>query len=161
MKKILFIRHAKAEELSSEISDFERSLTLKGKAISRLVAKRLMEKEVTPGVIITSPAFRALETAIIFAEEYGIKPDNILLNSNVYYKMNFLSLPELLSLVSEENDTITLVGHNPSLTEVADILSREGCDFLPKCGIACISFRISTWSEVRRNTGRLDYILKP
>ena len=32
MKKIVFVRHGRAEDPSSEITDFERSLTLKGKA---------------------------------------------------------------------------------------------------------------------------------
>jgi phosphohistidine phosphatase len=161
MKKILFIRHAKAEEMTADISDFERSLTEKGKIISKVMAQRLKEKEVSLGVIITSPAFRALETAIIFAGEYGIKPDDLILNSNVYYKMNLQNFPTLLSLISEENNTITMVGHNPSLTEIADILSKEGCDFLSKCGIACISFNVMTWSEIRRNSGKLEYFLKP
>ncbi|HEX7493785.1 MAG TPA: histidine phosphatase family protein, partial [Bacteroidales bacterium] len=67
MKKLIFIRHGKAEDPVHEISDFERSLTLKGKIISRLMAQRLMEKEKSPGIIVTSPAFRALETAFIFA----------------------------------------------------------------------------------------------
>ena len=58
MKRLIFIRHGKAEDGSSEISDFERSLTLKGKVISRLMAHKLMEKEKSPGIIVTSPAFR-------------------------------------------------------------------------------------------------------
>ena len=161
MKRIIFIRHAKAEEPTSEITDFERSLTMKGKIISKQMANLLMDKGAIPGVILTSPAFRAAETAIIFAEEYGIRTDSIILNDNIYYRMNFTNLPVLLSLVSEEVDTIAIVGHNPSLTEVADNLSREGCDFLPKCGIASIKFNVSTWSEVRRNSGRLEYLLKP
>ena len=89
MKKLIFIRHGRAEDPAPEISDFERSLTLKGKSISKLMAHKLHEKENTPGVLITSPAFRALETAIIFAEEFGIKSETIILNSDLYYKMNF------------------------------------------------------------------------
>ncbi len=41
MKKLIFVRHGKAEDESPEISDFERSLTLKGKVISRLMAQKL------------------------------------------------------------------------------------------------------------------------
>ena len=54
MKRLIFIRHGKAEDDSPEISDFERSLTLKGKVISRLMARKLMEKEKSPGVLLTS-----------------------------------------------------------------------------------------------------------
>ncbi len=81
MKKIIFVRHGRAEDQASEFSDFERSLTTRGKVISKQMAKWFREKESKPGILISSPAFRALETAIIFAEEYGIKPDNIIMDS--------------------------------------------------------------------------------
>jgi len=161
MKKLIFIRHGRAEDPAPEISDFERSLTLKGKIISKLMARKLREKENSPGIMITSPAFRALETAFIFAEEFGIEPENIIINSNLYYKMNFHSLQEFLSLVSEDDDTITMFGHNPSFTEITESLCKEGCDFMPKCGVISISFNIRTWSEIRHNTGKMEYFLKP
>ena len=64
MKKIIFVRHGKAEEPCDGFADFERSLTERGKNISRLMASKLKEIEKDPGIIITSPAFRALETAL-------------------------------------------------------------------------------------------------
>ncbi|MEI6049961.1 MAG: histidine phosphatase family protein [Bacteroidota bacterium] len=159
MKKLIFIRHGRAEEQSAEISDFERSLTLKGKTIAKEMARKFREKENSPGNIITSPAFRALETAIIFAEEFGIEPEKIIINSNLYYKMDIHYLYELLSHVSEDTESITLFGHNPSFTEMANSLSKEGCDFMTKCGVVGICFNVSTWAEVRHNTGKVEYYL--
>lgn len=161
MKRLIFVRHGKAEDGSSEISDFERSLTLKGKVISGLMAQRLMEKEKSPGTFVTSPAFRALETALIFAGEFGINADDVIINSNIYYKMSYQNLPAVLSNINEDTETITLFGHNPSFTQIANTLCKEGCDLIPKCGIVCISFRIMTWSEIGRNNGKMEYFLKP
>lgn len=161
MKRLIFVRHGKAEDESHEISDFERSLTLKGKVVSRLMARELLEKEKSPGIIMTSPAFRALETALIFAEEFGIRYEDIILNNNIYNKMSFQILPAILSSINEEAVTLTLFGHNPSFTQIANILSREGCDFIPKSGIVCITFNITTWSEIGRNNGKMEYFLKP
>lgn len=161
MKKLIFIRHGKAEDPVHEISDFERSLTLKGKIISRLMAQRLMEKEKSPGIIVTSPAFRALETAFIFAGEFGIDTENIIVNSALYYKMNLQNLPGILAGINQAFETLTMFGHNPSFTQMANSLSREGCDFVPKNGIACISFNISTWSEIGPGIGKMEYFLKP
>ncbi len=161
MKKLIFIRHGRAEDPVPELSDFERSLTTKGKIITRLMARKLTEKENSPGVLITSPAFRALETAFIFAEEFRIKPEKIIINSNLYYKMNFKYLPEILSLISEETDSVMLFGHNPSFTEISDSLCKDGCDFMPKSGVIGISFNIKTWSDVSRNSGKTEYFLKP
>jgi phosphohistidine phosphatase len=161
MKKIIFIRHGKAEDESSGISDFERSLTLKGKVTSGLMARKLVEKEKSPGIIITSPAFRALETALIFAGEYGISADNIIMNSNIYYKMSLQNLLAILSGINEDEQIVTLFGHNPSFTQIANSLSNEGCDLVPKSGIVCISFNILTWSDISRNNGKMEYFLKP
>jgi phosphohistidine phosphatase len=161
MKRIILVRHGKAEDESSEISDFERSLTLKGKVVAGIMARKLLQKEKSLGVVLTSPAFRAFETALIFAREFGISTDEVLLNSNLYFKMGYRNLPELLSTIDEETETVSLFGHNPSLTEIANILSQEGCDYLPKTAIICISFKIMTWSEIDRNEGKTEYFLKP
>jgi len=161
MKKLIFVRHGRAEDPAPEISDFERSLTIKGKVISKNMARLLVKTEKSPGIIITSPAFRALETAIIFAGEFGIDPHKIIINSNLYYKMNFNILHEILAEAGEETETVILFGHNPSFTEIADRLCKGGCEFLPKCGIAGISLNIKSWQEIKLNSGKLEYFLKP
>src|SRR5450759_3705589 len=128
MKKLIFVRHGKAEAETSDFSDFERSLTGKGKIVATQMAGRLLEKEKSLGVLISSPAFRALETALIFSREFGISADKVILNSNIYFKMSYRNLPAILSTIDEETETVTMFGHNPSFTEIADSLSREGCD---------------------------------
>ncbi len=161
MKKLIFVRHSKAEEPTLAISDFERSLTIKGKSLANAMAIRLKEKENSAGVIMTSPAFRAVETALIFAGVFRIPSEEILFAGNIYYKLNLKTLQEDLSRIREEVETVTLFGHNPSFTELANELSKEGCNFIQKCGIVGIKFKVSTWSELTRNSGDIDYHLKP
>jgi phosphohistidine phosphatase len=161
MKKLIFIRHARAEEQESGITDFERSLTLKGKMISHGMARRFREKENDPGLFISSPAFRALETALIFAGEAGIRPEDIKVDSNLYFKTDLRHFLEFLKTIPEETDTITLFGHNPSFTEIADRLSRDGCEFLTKTSIVCISFPVKSWSDLKAASGKQEYFLKP
>ena len=161
MKKLIFVRHGKAEDPAAEISDFERSLAIKGKTISRQIARDLKEIEHSPGILITSPAFRALETAIIFSQEFGIQQEKIILNSGLYHKMNFNYLHEILSVINEDSDSVTFFGHNPSFTEMAGVLCRGGCDFIPKSGVIGISFNITRWQEIKRNSGKIEYFLKP
>jgi phosphohistidine phosphatase len=161
MKKLILVRHGKAEDPTSGISDFERSLTLKGKIISRLMARKLKEKEKSSIIIISSPAFRAIETALIFALEFGVEPDKIIVNSTLYYKMNLRYLPEILSVAGENRDTVMMFGHNPSFTEIANILCAEGCDFIPKSGVVGVGLDILTWQEIRQKSGKQEYHLKP
>jgi len=161
MKKLIFIRHSRAEDQAPEITDFERSLTIKGKVISREMAVKLREKEADPGVFITSPAFRALETAFIFAAEFRIKHDNILTDSSLYHKSDIKHLLETLKRTGNDIDTLTIFGHNPAITEIPDRLSESGCEFMTKTSIVCLSFQVNSWSEIRPDSGKLEYFLKP
>jgi phosphohistidine phosphatase len=161
MKKIIFVRHGRAEDDSPDIPDFERSLTSKGKNITRLMAGKLKEKVKDIGVIITSPAFRAIETALIFAGEYGIDAEKIVIHSDLYFRLDEKSFIGILKSIEEDVNTISLFGHNPSFTELAGYFCKESCDVVPKSGVVCLSFNVKTWSEVKRNTGNPDLILKP
>jgi phosphohistidine phosphatase len=125
------------------------------------MAAKLKKTEDSPGLMITSPAFRALETAIIFASEYGIKPEMISMKSDLYFKSNFHSLQGILTEAGDDNDSITLFGHNPAFTEIPTGLTRGGCDYVPKSGVVCISFKINKWSELKQNSGKLEYFLRP
>jgi phosphohistidine phosphatase len=161
MKKLILVRHGKAEDSVSGISDYERSLTQKGKIISRLMAKKLREIEKSPVTIITSPAFRAIETALIFAFEFGIKPEKMVLNSDIYYKMNLRHLADILTIAGEKCNTVMLFGHNPAFTEIANSLGNESCDFMPKSAVVVLSFDVNTWPEIRQGSGKQLCFLKP
>ena len=125
------------------------------------MAGKLKEKEKDIGIIITSPAFRAIETALIFAGEYGIDAEKIVIKSNLYFKIDEKSFIDILKSIDEDVNTITLFGHNPSFTELAGYFCREAFDVVPKSGIVCLSFNVKTWSEVKCNTGNPDLVLKP
>ncbi len=81
--------------------------------------KLFLKKEDSPGLIISSPAFRALETALIFAGEAGSDYDKIVLSSDLYFNTNLLKLLKTISAVSDDVKTITLFGHNPSFSDMS------------------------------------------
>lgn len=163
MKKLIFVRHAKAEpeEKIPGLTDFERSLTPTGKKIAKQMAKVMLKKESSPGLILTSPAFRAYETALIFAAEAGSVYDKVVLVSSLYYNSNTDNLLKILSGIGNDIETITLFGHNPSFTDMPDRLSKTGCGPVPKTGIVCLSFETDKWAEVTKGSGQMEYFLKP
>ena len=159
MKKLIFVRHSKAEDPTFDISDFERSLTTKGKYIANAMALQLKEKEPSIGVVISSPAFRAIETALIFSGIYRIPSCSIIMEDDIYYSFNFQTLRKILSKIDE--DTVTFFGHNPSFTELAAVLSAGECNFIPKCGIVTITFSVNLWEEINQKTKNAVYQLRP
>lgn len=161
MKRLIFVRHGRAEKDVSFIPDFERSLTDEGKSTSSKMAVILKEQLEDRALIITSPAFRAYETALIFARILGYDPDNVILKNKLYHPATLNSFAEVIETQDNNINTIILFGHNPSFTEIPDRLSKNGCDFLPKSGIVCISFRTGTWKGIVREKGNIEYFLKP
>jgi phosphohistidine phosphatase len=145
MKKIIFVRHGKAEEPAPEFPDFERSLTVKGKTVTRLMAQKLKERE----------------TALIFAGVYAVPPEKIVINSDLYFSIDKNSFMDILRNIEEDVETVTLFGHNPSFTELPGLLGKESIDVMPKSGIICLSFKTRTWSGINHNTGVTEYFLKP
>lgn len=161
MKRLIFVRHGKAEDGSLNSIDFERSLTAKGKDVSRKMAARLREKIKDPGVLVTSPAFRAIETALIFASEYEINPEKIRISSDIYYRFNEKTILNILRDIDEDVVTVTLFGHNPSFTELSDYFSGEACFNIPKSGIISLRFNTSTWSGIKPGKGEPELFYKP
>ncbi len=161
MKKIIFVRHARAEECSSSFSDFERSLTGNGKKTSEKMAMKLLEKEKDDLLFITSPAFRAYETAVIFARTMESDPDRIILRNELYSKATLNSFAAIFDELDDGIRSVIMFGHNPSFTEIPDRLSKSGCDFVPKTGIVCLTFLTNTWTGIMRERGTLEYFLKP
>ena len=161
MKKLIFIRHGKAEEQPGEISDFERSLTLKGKIQSKLMAQLLRSHEKNIGLIITSPAFRAIETAIIFAREFGSNPDAMNISSDLYFNLEPGEYISFFSARSEEYDTMTLFGHDFLISEMAAFFAEDETEVLPKSGVLCLTFNADKWSSLLKASGKTAYFLNP
>lgn len=161
MKRLIFVRHGRAEEASALFPDFERSLSIKGKVVSEQMANLLAEKENNHGIFISSPAFRAYETALIFARVFKVNADDIIIRSSLYSHGSLSTFTELIEKLPDEISTIYLFGHNPAFTEIPDRLSKGGCDFMPKSGIVCLSFKTDAWNGIIHEKGKIEYFLKP
>ncbi len=161
MKRLVFVRHGKAEDPSGNISDYERSLTIKGKMVSRTMAGRFRERGIPLAQFISSPAFRALETALIFADEIGINPSAIKLDNNLYFHPGVSRILLVINKIPDSVDTIILFGHNPSFTDLSDLLSRDGSGFIPKAGVVSLTFQTEVWSDIKFGSGEVEFFLKP
>ncbi len=160
-RKLIFIRHGKAEEQVPEISDFERSLTAKGKQQSRQMAGILKSREQQLGAVISSPAFRALETALIFCSEFDVSPGKIELCPDLYFELDHEDFIPFIRRQNDDNQVITLFGHNPLITEMASFFAADEPEVLPKTGIFCVSFDAPRWSDIEPESGTTEYFLVP
>ena len=65
-RRLSLIRHANAEH-DSDVRDFERPLSRKGRSEADEMARRFLERGLNPDLILVSAAVRTRETAEIFA----------------------------------------------------------------------------------------------
>jgi phosphohistidine phosphatase len=161
IKKVILVRHSHAEDQSNQFPDLLRSLTVKGKRHSRLMANILKSKEEDPGLMITSPAFRAYETALIFSEVYALDSDRIRLCKELYSGMDNNDIISFFRDQSDDVSTVTIFGHNSLISDMAGILSADGAETLPKTGIISLSFMSDKWNLLKPGTGNINYFLKP
>ncbi len=111
---LILWRHAQAEDPRFDQDDLARQLTAKGKKQARLMAAWLTPRLPAKVRIISSPALRTSQTADALALPYtvidDIAPD--------------ASLEALLQVLRRQNgeDTVLLVGHQPTLGQLAATL---------------------------------------
>lgn len=160
MKRLTLLRHAKTETQHSGQEDWDRELEPRGQKDAPEMARRLRERKLKPGRIITSPAVRALATANIFAKELHLPASKLVQDERLY-----LASPKVLREVVRElggaDAHLMIVGHNPGLTEFADRLSAEReVDNMPTCAIYTLEFELDDWSGLEWDSGvnaELDY----
>ncbi len=159
MKFLYLIRHAQAEEYSKSGSDFDRALTVKGESDAELIGIKLREMGIKPQHFVTSPAARALQTAVLICEELQQKKPALVKDTRIYNA----STGDLLEVINEQDEkykSIALFGHNPGFYEIANILSDTEVHKFPKAGVIALAFAVP-WKKIASNTGMLQFSISP
>lgn len=156
MKKLLLIRHAKAEhEIKS--SDYERPLTEKGIMDATIMAQRLVAEDIKPALIIASPALRTHTTANIFSEHllsHEIETDRKI------YDASENTLLRIINHLPEDRDFVAIVGHNPGISQILYYLTGKIKD-VPTGAVALVEFDMEEWQAVSMEMGELTYYDEP
>jgi len=116
-------------------------------------------QNICPDLILSSLAFRAQLTADNLATKIGY-------THRIHYMEElYLVRPEtimnILSLQDDQYNSIFLIGHNPELTEFANILIKDNFSKLPTLGILAINLDIESWNEITDTQGEVDFFIYP
>lgn len=160
MKQLTIVRHAKSSWNLSELEDFYRPLNARGVKNAFSIGEALKARGLYPELIVTSPAVRAINTAIIIAKKLDFPQQRIQSNDRIY-EASAEHIFQILSNLEDSNGHVMLFGHNPSLTNLINRLQPQMLDNLPTCGVYCIDLPIASWSEVRQAKGEVVFTLFP
>ena len=123
--KLIVVRHAAAVERSSDISEETRFLTTEGRVFFRKTARTMLKNGVDPGLVLTSPLLRAVQTADILAETLAYSGPLVVRNE-LRPGFDMKSLDKLLDDYGSV-DELVIVGHEPDMSVlVAFLTSRPG-----------------------------------
>ena len=149
--KILHIvRHAKSSWDYENISDLDRPLKSKGIISACEMARRMKSKNILPSLIITSPANRALHTAIIFARVIELSFNQFRIDPEIYGS-DVDDLYRMIKSLDNEFHSVMIFGHNPEFTNLANFFAREPIDEVPTCGVVSIFFNTDKWQEISKD----------
>ncbi len=111
------------------------------------MAQRFRQRQGKIDCIISSPATRARSTASLMAEQLKFPVADIISNPELYFAGTAMFLKSA-SQVDDSCQTAMLVGHNPAITEFANMMANSEIDNIPTCGLVELSLPIQHWSEV-------------
>ncbi len=154
MKTIFLIRHAKSDWSIPGLADADRPLNQRGYADAHRVGRLLAKEKKESLVLVSSPAIRALSTAMIIAKEINYHPNKIQIHTELY-EADAGDYESVISLIDDKFVTAFIFGHNPTISEVVAKLSGTNAVELPTCAVSVIDFSMKEWGEIPGNTGHL------
>ncbi len=149
---LILVRHAQAEQTTG-VQDFDRELTAEGQRDARHIGRWMTAQFQHLDTIISSNAKRAMNTAEIITEEF--RQNHVIKPSEEVYEASVRTLLETVNAVDPKFQNILLVGHNPSISYLAEYLTGSPLNGMAPGSAAVISFENLKWSEVSEKSGTL------
>jgi len=153
MKKLFLVRHSNTEKYSETNRDIDRKLTSEGMKIASLLGKYLKDEGVIPDAIISSSAQRAQLTAELAATQLGFDIDNLQIVESLY-EASIRGFVEFLKNLYQSYNTVLVVGHNPTITYVADFLSNVEISGMSPGAVVQINFELDSWGLLDKGLGQ-------
>lgn len=149
LKRLSLVRHANAEH-DSDVRDFERPLSRKGRGEAEEMAKRFLDRGRVPDLVMVSAATRTRETAEIFARVLGV-PSRLLQPDDSLYLADGEQILSCIRATGPRVAHLMVIGHNPGISAAAISLAPEAISTdLPTCGMLTMNVSCAKWGLIDR-----------
>jgi phosphohistidine phosphatase len=171
VKRLVFLRHAKAVPAAPDLNDRDRRLADRGRSDAVRMGQFLKEEAYVPDLVLCSPALRTRETLDLVLPQLPATPLARVVPE--LYLARWLTIVNLVRQVRDQGDTLLLIGHNPGIEEAVKKLARPPGDTktrklhqileaeYPTAAVTVLEFDIGTWSTIERGEGELLTFVRP
>jgi phosphohistidine phosphatase len=158
VRSLLMLRHAKSDwHIDYGGDDLQRPLARRGREAATTVGRFLALSGQVPNLALSSPALRARETLTrVLAEAKSECPIEI--HKGLYGEVN--DVLEVIARFGGEADVLLIVGHEPTWSSVASLLSGGSQFRLTTGSLLRLDFETNSWTELPR-TGRVQWLVTP
>ena len=161
--RLLLIRHAKSSWADPALPDRERPLNGRGRRAAARIGDHLRAEGLVPELILCSPAVRARETL----KRSGLDAAEVRIEPSVY-EAEERDLLELVYALGEDVPNVALIGHDPSMHELASMLAgddeREPAERVRErfpTGAVAVFEVDTTWQETSPDRTSLVAFIRP
>jgi len=149
MKFLYLVRHAKSSWNHVSLSDRERPLKNRGKQDALAMAKLLNKMILSPDLMLSSPAKRALKTATIFSNILMPNSGSTIRIENNLYLASAEEYLNIIRQIDRQYDNVMIFGHNPGISETAALLSSGFYENMGTCSVIGLSFENIAWATIK------------
>lgn len=158
MKTLYILRHAKSSWDNPSLADFERPLNERGFKAAPFMGETMARNNFQPALILSSPAERAKQTAMIIKKAGRLKAE--IRYEERIYEASPLRLMGIISEHDNDFESLMLVGHNPGFEGLVKILTGE-IQSMPTAALAVVDVKVENWSDISPECGKLRMLIRP
>jgi phosphohistidine phosphatase len=160
MKRLTLVRHAKSSWKDAALADIDRPLNGRGKGDAARMGLYLAERGIVPDIILVSPARRTRKTAQLLTSALPDATGRVL-SDPALYEASAAVLLDRVRALDETWQHVMFIGHNPGLTDFANLLTLVGIDNIPTCGVLVADLDIDFWRMAEAGRGRTIHYAVP
>jgi phosphohistidine phosphatase len=146
MKQLMLVRHAKSS-WDAPLRDFDRPLTSNGIHDAHLVSSEISKHIPKMYLLWSSPAKRAAETAVIFAQNLSFPVESIVFKEELY-TFDGKKLEEIIKSCPDVYDNLIVFGHNEAITNFVNKFGNIFVDNVSTSGFVKIIFENTSWNNI-------------
>jgi phosphohistidine phosphatase len=169
VRRLVLVRHAKSERPAG-VADRDRPLAARGRRDAEAAGRWLAENRLVPDLVLCSDAARARETweAVAAGLRDAAGGVDVRFTPDLY-DSSVDAVVDLVAGTGEEVRSVLVIGHEPTMSEVAEALSGPASDgalvaqvqaHLPTSGIVVLE-QEGRWDDLQEGSAALTGLAAP